>query len=85
MAGTLSAGNAGAPGITGPVTVSDGGTLNIDNVTLAGICPSLSGSGAGGVGALTGTGSAAYSGSVTLAADAGIGATTATDHLTLGE
>ncbi len=71
--GTLSAANAAALG-TGAATVVSGGTLDVNGVTLANAL-SLTGGGAGGVGALTGTGTAGVSGAVTLTGYAALGGT----------
>ncbi|MDF2600170.1 MAG: hypothetical protein K0Q54_2993, partial [Methylobacterium brachiatum] len=69
--GTLSAANATALG-TSAATVSAGGTLDVNGVTIANAL-TLAGSGAGGAGALTGTGAAGVSGAITLAGDAALG------------
>ncbi|WP_167627737.1 S8 family serine peptidase [Methylobacterium phyllostachyos] len=70
-AGTLSAANAAALG-TSVATVTAGGTLDVNSVTLANAL-TLAGTGAGGVGALTGTGTAGVSGAITLAGNAALG------------
>jgi autotransporter-associated beta strand protein len=73
-AGTLSVSDAAALNTASSVVVN-GGTLDINNVTLntlAGM--TVQGTGAGGVGALTGTGAGArYDGAVTLAAATTVG------------
>ncbi|MFF9551130.1 S8 family serine peptidase [Methylobacterium fujisawaense] len=70
-AGTLSAANAAALG-TGAATVAAAGTLDVNDVTLANTL-TLTGTGVGGVGALTGTGTAGVSGAITLAGNATLG------------
>ncbi|EIZ85882.1 outer membrane autotransporter barrel domain protein [Methylobacterium sp. GXF4] len=69
--GTLSAANATALG-TSAAKVTAGGTLDVNGVTIANAL-TLAGSGAGGAGALTGTGAAGVSGAITLAGDAALG------------
>lgn len=69
--GTLSAAHAAALG-TSSATVMPGGTLDVHGVTL-GNALTLSGAGAGGVGALTGTGTAGVSGQITLAGTTALG------------
>ncbi|WP_171817309.1 two-partner secretion domain-containing protein [Sulfuritalea hydrogenivorans] len=73
-AGTLSVSDAAALNTASSVVVN-GGTLDINNITLntlAGM--TVQGTGAGGVGALTGTGAGArYDGAVTLAAATTVG------------
>ncbi|WP_238199564.1 autotransporter outer membrane beta-barrel domain-containing protein, partial [Methylobacterium tardum] len=70
-AGTLSAADAAALG-TSVASVFAGGTLEESNVILANTL-TLAGTGAGGVGALTGTGTAGVSGAITLAGNAALG------------
>jgi filamentous hemagglutinin family protein len=84
--GTLSVQHGGALGpgnlATSGTSVSDGATLQIDNVTVALEPITLSGNGVGGVGALVGTGgTAAANGPITLDASTRIGNT---GTLTLG-
>jgi fibronectin-binding autotransporter adhesin len=80
--GTLSVGHATGLGSTAAgTTVSDGATLNANNVTVAENV-TISGNGVGSAGALTGTGTAGVSGTVTLAANSAVGAN-GTDTLTL--
>ncbi|WP_139221021.1 autotransporter-associated beta strand repeat-containing protein [Methylobacterium brachiatum] len=69
--GRLSAANATALGASA-AKVTAGGTLDVNGVTIANVLI-LAGSGAGGAGALTGTGAAGVSGAITLAADAALG------------
>ncbi|CAA2154511.1 Extracellular serine protease [Methylobacterium brachiatum] len=69
--GTLSAANATALGASA-AKVTAGGTLDVNGVTIANVL-TLAGSGAGGAGALTGTGAAGVSGAITLAGDAALG------------
>ena len=69
--GTLSAANATALG-TSVTTVTAGGTLDVNGVTLANAL-TLAGTGVGGVGALTGTGTAGIAGPVTLAGNTALG------------
>ncbi|WP_345822492.1 S8 family serine peptidase [Methylobacterium fujisawaense] len=70
-AGALRAANTASLG-TGAATVTAGGTLDVSGVTLANGL-TLAGSGPGGVGALTGTGTAGISGAITLAGNAALG------------
>ncbi|MCB4802532.1 T5SS/PEP-CTERM-associated repeat protein/autotransporter-associated beta strand protein [Methylobacterium brachiatum] len=69
--GRLSAANATALGASA-AKVTAGGTLDVNGVTIANAL-TLAGSGAGGAGALTGTGAAGVSGAITLAGDAALG------------
>ncbi|MET3481163.1 autotransporter-associated beta strand repeat-containing protein [Methylobacterium sp. 1973] len=71
--GTLSVANAHALG-SSATTVSAGATLDVNGVTL-GNALTLAGSGAGGVGALTGTSTAGVSGAITLAGNIALGGT----------
>jgi autotransporter-associated beta strand protein len=81
--GTLSVGHATGLGSTAAGTmVSDGATLNVNNVTVAENL-TISGNGVGSAGALTGTGNAGVSGTVTLAANTTVGAATGSDTLNL--
>jgi autotransporter-associated beta strand protein len=82
-AGTLSAANANALGTTaGATTVAANATLDVNGVTIAENV-SITGNGVGGNGALTGTGTAAVNGTVTLTGNSRVGAATAGDTLTL--
>ncbi|BBU69766.1 autotransporter-associated beta strand repeat-containing protein [Fluviibacter phosphoraccumulans] len=73
-AGTLVASHANALGTTeGGVTVASGATLEINNVSIGGETLSLSGAGVGSIGALVGTGNAAFSGNISLTNSASIG------------
>ncbi|MGU3451629.1 autotransporter-associated beta strand repeat-containing protein [Methylobacterium sp. 391_Methyba4] len=71
--GTLSVANAHALG-SSATTVSAGATLDVNGVTL-GNALTLAGSGAGWVGALTGTSTAGVSGAITLAGNIALGGT----------
>ena len=84
-AGTLIASNFNALGAAGGgTTVANGATLNVNNVTLAESALIINGTGDGGVvGALTGTGAANVSGTVTTASDSNIGTTSAASTLNL--
>ncbi|WP_298600292.1 autotransporter-associated beta strand repeat-containing protein, partial [uncultured Zoogloea sp.] len=84
QAGTLAATGSGSALGTGAVQVSDGATLVIDGVTLGVSSISLRGAGVGGLGALTGTGGAGYSGALSLTGPAAIGVAAAGDTLSLG-
>ncbi len=81
--GVLSVANAAGLGAaTNGTTVSAGGTLDINNVTVASEAIFLNGTGSASQGALTGTGlSASVGGPVTLQTASSIGAATAGDKL----
>jgi autotransporter-associated beta strand protein len=82
-AGVLSVTDPNALGF-GDVTVNSGGDLNLNNIDLDSIAITLSGSGVSGEGALTATGNASVTNStITLNADATMGAPTAQDTLTI--
>ncbi|WP_442770059.1 autotransporter-associated beta strand repeat-containing protein [Zoogloea ramigera] len=83
-AGTLVATGSGSALGTGAVQVSDGATLALDDITLGVSSISLQGHGVGGLGVLTGTGAAAYAGSLALDGPASIGVAAAGDTLSLG-
>ncbi len=75
-AGTLVAASGSALGsVAGATTVASGATLEINNVNIGGEALSLTGTGAGGVGALVGTGTASAGGAVTLGGGTSIGGT----------
>jgi filamentous hemagglutinin family protein len=83
-AGTLRANSGAALGAAGGGTVvANGATLNVNNVTLTESALTINGNGVGGAGALTGTGTANVSGTVTTASDSRIGTTSAASTLTL--
>lgn len=72
--GTLSAQNANALGSTASGTiVASGATLEINNANIGNEALTLSGTGAGGAGALLGVGTSSLSGNITLAADTTMG------------
>ena len=82
-AGTLTVSGSGTLGADA-AAVASGATLNLAGVTLT--SPStlnLSGSGVGGIGALTGTGTAGYNGAITLGGATTVGVGTLGDTLTL--
>jgi uncharacterized protein with beta-barrel porin domain len=80
--GTLTVAGAGALGTGTSATVSSGATLNLANVTVANPLL-LAGNGFAGAGALTGTGTAGASGTITLLANTLIGTPNAGDTLTI--
>jgi filamentous hemagglutinin family protein len=83
-AGTLTVTNGNALGATGTgTTVASGATLAINNAAIVAEPVTLNGSGFGGIGALTGTGTASLAGNVTLASASTVGVATAVDTLTL--
>ena len=83
-AGTLVASSATALGTTaGGVVVSNGATLNINNVAIGAEALTLNGAGVGGNGALIGTGTASLAGNAALATASSIGTPNAGDTLTL--
>jgi autotransporter-associated beta strand protein len=82
--GTLSVTGATALGATGAGTaVANGATLNINGTAIGNETVTLNGAGAGGNGALTGTGVSSLAGAVTLSSASTIGVATSTDALTL--
>ena len=82
--GILRVQNATGLGTTAAGTsVTSGATLQIDNVSVVGEALTLNGTGVGNAGALTGTGTAASSGTVSLATDSSVGVTAGGDTLTL--
>jgi filamentous hemagglutinin family protein len=83
-AGTLTVTNGNALGATGTgTTVAGGATLAINNAAIVAEPVTLNGNGFGGIGALTGTGTASLAGNVTLASASTIGVATAADTLAL--
>ena len=82
-AGVVRAGNATALG-TGAAAVASGATLDLAGVTLTSPSTlSLSGSGVGGTGALTGSGTAGFTGPITLGSATTVNVGAASDELTL--
>ncbi|MEK7413589.1 MAG: autotransporter-associated beta strand repeat-containing protein, partial [Planctomycetota bacterium] len=75
-AGTLALSHASALGTTaGGTTVSSGASLQIGAVAIVGEGLTLNGTGVGGNGALLGSGTGSWSGTITLAADSSLGGT----------
>src|SRR5439155_9064339 len=77
LGGTLKAGNSGALGSGAASTIINGGTLDINGINLTAEPVTVSGSGAGGQGAVINSGAQQTSGlrNVTLAGDTTFGGT----------
>ncbi len=83
-AGTIIAANTNALGaVVGGTTVASGATLNVNAVTLNESTINVAGIGVGGNGALTGTGAAGITGTVTTTSGTKIGTTSGASVLTL--